>query len=114
MRQFTLSLLLCAAIVTPARADVIGGVEHHLNQVGTQLSHVSKKLDENISALWSFLKPTPTDSLTPVAVTPAVRLPETVDYQETRAPRLIAADFRVPEVPAALPTPRAEKGSKFF
>lgn len=115
MRQFTLSLLLCAAIVSPAQADVIGDVGQHLNQVGAQLGHVGKKLDDNLSAIWSLLKPsTPDGALTPVAVTPAVRMPETVDFQETRAPKLVAAEFRVPEVPAALPTPRAEKASKFF
>ena len=114
MRQFCLSLLLCVAVASPAQADVIGGVGQHLDQVGAQITHVGKKIDENINALWGFLKPAPEAILAPVAVTPAVRLPEMLDYQETRAPQLVAADFRMPDVPAALPTPRSEKGSKFF
>lgn len=116
MRHFCLTLLLSAAIAAPAQADVIGGVGQQLNQVGAQLGHVSRKLDENIHALWSFLKPGAPDSvLIPVAVTPPIRLPQALDYQETATPELQSADFRLPETPvAALPAPRAEKASKFF
>ena len=110
MRQFCLTLLLSAALIAPAQADMIGGV-------GQQLDHVGRTIDENINALWSFLKPGTTDStLTPVALTPAIRLPQALELQETAAPRVLAANFSLPRTPppAALPTPRAEKASKFL
>ena len=115
MRRFTISLLLCAAIATPARADVIGDVGQHLDQVGTQLGQVGKVLDENISALFSFLKPAD-PALAPVVATPAVRLPETLDFQDTDAPRQMATSFHTPQLDeeALLPTPRSEKASKFL
>ncbi len=116
MRQFYLSLFLCAAVITPAKADVIGNVGQHLDDVGAQLGHVGRKIDENLGALFGFLKPSAPDAaLAPVVATPAIRLPETLDYQETLAPKLVAADIRLPLTQvAALPAPRAEKGSKFF
>jgi hypothetical protein len=117
MRQLCLSLLLCAAVITPAKADVIGEVGQHLDEVGAQLGHVGRKIDENLGALFGFLKPSaPEAALAPVVVTPAIRLPETLGYQETQAPKLVlAADIRLPKTPVAtLPTPRAEKGSKFL
>jgi len=115
MRKVCLAFLLCGAFAVPAQADVIGDVGQHLNQVGAQIGHVGKKIDENLGALFGFLKPSaPDEALAPIAATPAVRLPETLDYQETQAPRLAAVDVRLPQVAAALPAPRAEKGSKFF
>ena len=125
MRKSLLSLLLplamALAIAAPARADVLGDVSQHLGQVGDKLdqvsSHVGKKIDENLNAIWSFLGSSEpeTGMLAPVDLTPAVRLERSLEERPTAA-RLMVAELRAPAMPAPRqpPKPTYEKSEKFL
>jgi hypothetical protein len=125
MRRFLLSLImplaLTLAAAAPARADVLGDVGQHLGQVGDKLdqvsSHVGKKLDENLTAIWGFLASSQpeTGMLAPVDVTPVTRLARSVDERQTAGPHLVA-ELTAPQLPALRPPPRPtyEKTSKFL
>ena len=127
MRKLLLSLMLPLALTmaAPARADVLADVGHQLDQVGAKLgqagSHVGRKIDENLNAIWSFLgssEPETGVALTPVDVTPAVQLvAREVEARPTPEARLVLADLHVPAMPAVLrepPRPTYEKASKFL
>ncbi len=111
MRRLLVSLTLCAAITSPARADVIGDVGQHLDKVGTQLGQVG-------TALWDFLGSSvpETGVVTPVEVTPAVRIARSVAAMPTDTLDVAATDLRLPAAPqvAEPPRPSWEKGSKFL
>lgn len=123
MRKIFLALTMAMAVALPARADVLGDVGQHLDQVGTTLNqvgaHISKTLDKNIGAIWSFLGSSEpeTGMLMPVDVTPSVLLPRTVEARPTPEARLVLAEAAAPVLPAVLrepPKPSYEKSSKFL
>jgi hypothetical protein len=119
MRKFLLSLTMAMAIASPARADVLGDVGQHIDQVGVKLGQVGKKLDENLNALWGFLGSSQpeTGQLTPVEMTPAVQIGRTVEERPALDAKLVLAELPVPPMPAALrepPKPTYEKASKFL
>jgi hypothetical protein len=120
--SLTMALALASAIAAPARADVLGDVGQHLDQVGEKLgqvgTHVGKKIDENLSALWGFLGSSEpeTGMLTPVDMTPGVRLARPLVERPAPAPHLILAELRLPALPAPRqpPRPTYEKSAKFL
>jgi hypothetical protein len=129
MRRFLLSLAMpwtltmALAIASPARADTLGDVGEQLGQVGDKLNqvgaHISRKLDENLGALWGFLGSSEpeTGTLLPVDVTPAVPLARSVDERPTAQARLVLTELAVPPMPAVMrepPRPTYEKASKFL
>lgn len=110
-----LAIAIAMTIAAPAKADVLGEVGARLGQVGTE---VGKKIDENISALWGFLGSSQpeTGMPMPVEMTPAVRLPVSLQEKPTEQAKLILADLHIPNPPpvATPPKPTYERASKFL